>query len=199
MATSSSSAPSGCSSEPPLLSQDEFFRHLQLQSVHTKAKFTYRQALKERLRANPKKVLVNNNTKGHEEVKPEPPSTPPPRVMPRAMAATTPHISPKWLTPRSCRRIFGRPKLRREQKRAISFEEVRQDKIRYYLANVRTFTRTEYFRMPPFVLGSFVHLKALSTYTILDYFNISLQGREAQNVHKLAWLNRARSFTSVNR
>ena len=39
----------------PLLSQDEFFRHLELQSVH-KVRFTYRQALKERLRATTRKV-----------------------------------------------------------------------------------------------------------------------------------------------
>ena len=37
----------------PLLSQDEFFRHLNLQSVHaSSAKYHYRQALKERLRAS---------------------------------------------------------------------------------------------------------------------------------------------------
>ena len=37
----------------PLLSQDEFFRHLNLQSVHAcSAKYHYRQALKERLRAS---------------------------------------------------------------------------------------------------------------------------------------------------
>ena len=42
----------------PLLSQDEFFRHLNLQSVHaSSAKYHYRQALKERLRAS--KVTVN--------------------------------------------------------------------------------------------------------------------------------------------
>ena len=42
----------------PLLSQDEFFRHLNLQSVHAcSAKYHYRQALKERLRAS--KVAVN--------------------------------------------------------------------------------------------------------------------------------------------
>ena len=42
----------------PLLSQDEFFRHLNLQSVHaSSAKYHYRQALKERLRAS--KVAVN--------------------------------------------------------------------------------------------------------------------------------------------
>ena len=41
----------------PLLSQDEFFRHLNLQSVHaSSAKYHYRQALKERLRAS--KVAV---------------------------------------------------------------------------------------------------------------------------------------------
>ena len=42
----------------PLLSQDEFFRHLNLQSVHaSSAKYHYRQALKERLRAS--KITVN--------------------------------------------------------------------------------------------------------------------------------------------
>jgi hypothetical protein len=42
----------------PLLSQDEFFRHLNLQSVHaSSAKYHYRQALKERLRAS--KVSLN--------------------------------------------------------------------------------------------------------------------------------------------
>ena len=42
----------------PLLSQDEFFRHLNLQSVHAcSAKYHYRQALKERLRAS--KVAIN--------------------------------------------------------------------------------------------------------------------------------------------
>ena len=42
----------------PLLSQDEFFRHLNLQSVHaSSAKYHYRQALKERLRAS--KVTLN--------------------------------------------------------------------------------------------------------------------------------------------
>lgn len=39
----------------PMLSQDEFFRHLELQSVHS-VKFTYRQVLKERLRATTKQV-----------------------------------------------------------------------------------------------------------------------------------------------
>ena len=42
----------------PLLSQDEFFRHLNLQSVHaSSAKYHYRQALKERLRAS--KITLN--------------------------------------------------------------------------------------------------------------------------------------------
>lgn len=42
----------------PLLSQDEFFRHLNLQSVYaSSAKYHYRQALKERLRAS--KVAIN--------------------------------------------------------------------------------------------------------------------------------------------
>ena len=42
----------------PLLSQDEFFRHLNLQSVHAcSAKYHYRQALKERLRAS--RVAIN--------------------------------------------------------------------------------------------------------------------------------------------
>ena len=42
----------------PLLSQDDFFRHLNLQSVHaSSAKYHYRQALKERLRAS--KVAIN--------------------------------------------------------------------------------------------------------------------------------------------
>ena len=47
----------------PLLSQDEFFRHLNLQSVHaSSAKYHYRQALKERLRAS--KVASLNGLNG---------------------------------------------------------------------------------------------------------------------------------------
>ena len=54
--------------EVPLLSQDEFFRHLNLRSVHaTSAKYHYRQALKERLRASSQlqsqslpKIIMNN-------------------------------------------------------------------------------------------------------------------------------------------
>lgn len=46
--------------EVPLLTQDEFFRHLELRSVHTiSVKFHYRQALKERLRASTKQDTHN--------------------------------------------------------------------------------------------------------------------------------------------
>ncbi len=49
----------------PLLTQDEFFRHLELQSVHSiKVRFTYRQALKERLRATTRKVSSNSQRLG---------------------------------------------------------------------------------------------------------------------------------------
>eukprot|EP00094_Tigriopus_californicus_P011334 TCALIF_10940-PA protein Name:"Protein of unknown function" AED:0.07 eAED:0.07 QI:0/0.5/0.33/1/0/0/3/425/410 len=48
------------SMEVPMLTQDEFFRHLELRSVHTiSVKFHYRQALKERLRASTKQDTQN--------------------------------------------------------------------------------------------------------------------------------------------
>ena len=94
----------------PMLSQDEFFRHLELQSVHS-VKFTYRQALKERLRATTKKNSLdlppNTPTKPSPSRRPSMTSSPSPRQ--------SPSISPKWLSPQSCRRIFGRPKIKREK------------------------------------------------------------------------------------
>merc|ERR1711993_134217 len=88
-------------------SQDEFFRHLNLQSVHkTSAKYNYRQALKERLRASSQvqsRIVPAIQTK--KEVK-----------------TKSPKISPvKWLTPKTCKRLFGRPKIRAER-RVLDFD-----------------------------------------------------------------------------
>lgn len=85
----------------PMLSQDEFFRHLNLRSVHaTAAKYHYRQALKERLRASSQKLAPNSNN--DQETK-------------------SPVVTPvKWLSPNTCRRLFGRPHVRTE-KRSLDF------------------------------------------------------------------------------
>lgn len=114
----------------PLLSQDEFFRHLELQSVHS-VKFTYRQALKERLRATTKKSSLNL-----------PPSrtSPPPNKVRRTSTSgpssrhgdPTASSSPKWLSPKSCRRLFSRPKIKRdkiEHKRLLLVSASRCDSI----------------------------------------------------------------------
>merc|ERR1712029_755327 len=55
--------------EVPLLSQDDFFRHLNLRSVHaTSVKYHYRQALKERLRASSQvKSLTVNKSSSQQE------------------------------------------------------------------------------------------------------------------------------------
>ena len=91
------------SMEVPLMSQDEFFRHLNLRSVHaTSAKYHYRQALKERLRASSQRLSLTP---------PKPPTK-------------SPQVSPvKWLTPRTRKKMFGRPKIRAEKtRRLIDFD-----------------------------------------------------------------------------
>ncbi len=96
--------------EIPLLSQDEFFRHLNLRSVHaTSAKYHYRQALKERLRASSKnQSLALTPKKEHAEV--------------ASIEIKSPVLSPvKWLTPKTQTRMFGRPKIRKE-KRVLDFD-----------------------------------------------------------------------------
>ena len=93
--------------EVPLLSQDEFFRHLNLRSVHaSSAKYHYRQALKERLRASSQTQSL----------------TPPkaPKIEP--IETKSPILSPvKWLTPKTRKKLFGRPKIRSE-KRILDFD-----------------------------------------------------------------------------
>ena len=95
--------------EVPLLSQDEFFRHLNLRSVHaTSAKYHYRQALKERLRASSqvKSLTVNKSSSQQENNQP----------------TKSPTVSPvKWLTPKTRKKMFGRPKIRTE-KRILDFD-----------------------------------------------------------------------------
>ena len=99
-------------SDPPLLSQDEFFRHLNLQSVHfdsgqggTGGRYMYRQALKERLRAS--SYAKTNYYKTKANTKPA-----------SAAAATktySPQVSPcKWMTDSQRKKMFGRPKVRTE-------------------------------------------------------------------------------------
>jgi len=98
--------------EVPLLSQDEFFRHLNLRSVHaTSAKYHYRQALKERLRASSQlqsqslpKIIKKQEKDGNI------PDT------------KSPLLSPvKWLSPKTCKKLFGRPKIRTER-RVLDFD-----------------------------------------------------------------------------
>jgi len=93
----------GCPSpqDPPLLSQDEFFRHLNLQSVHQKrGKYHYRQALKERLRAS--------------SLAKSPPSAT--KKPPLADNRKSPQVSPcKFLSEAQRRKLFGRPKIRQEK------------------------------------------------------------------------------------
>ena len=107
--------------DPPLLSQDEFFRHLNLQSVHlfsekgggggNGGKYMYRRALKERLRANTKTNYSQNRpyktykSKGRSLVH-------------------SPQVSPcKGLSDSQRRKIFGRPRVRVE----LKFEENEND------------------------------------------------------------------------
>ena len=93
--------------EVPLLSQDEFFRHLNLRSVHaTSAKYHYRQALKERLRASSQTQSL----------------TPPKVAKIEAFETKSPILSPvKWLTPKTRKKLFGRPKIRSER-RILDFD-----------------------------------------------------------------------------
>ena len=82
------------------MSQDEFFRHLNLQSVHhNQAKYHYRQALKERLRASSKSRLKAE--KSSEVIK------------------KSPQLSPcKWLTDSECQKLFGKPQIRLENSKS---------------------------------------------------------------------------------
>lgn len=100
-------------SDPPLLSQDEFFRHLNLQSVHfdsgqggTGGRYMYRQALKERLRASSYAKTNYYKTKANT------------KTASAAAAATktySPQVSPcKWMTDSQRKKMFGRPKVRTE-------------------------------------------------------------------------------------
>lgn len=101
--------------EVPLLSQDEFFRHLNLRSVHaTSAKYHYRQALKERLRASSQSQSLTPPGTGNKKnsVKKE--------IIPQTKS---PILSPvKWLTPRKRTKMFGRPKIRSEKRKILDFD-----------------------------------------------------------------------------
>lgn len=93
--------------EVPLLSQDEFFRHLNLRSVHASSAKYYRQALKERLRASSQSQSLAPPKRPHKET---------------ALQTKSPILSPvKWLTPRTRKKMFGRPKIRSE-KRVLDFD-----------------------------------------------------------------------------
>ena len=94
--------------EVPLLSQDDFFRHLNLRSVHaTSAKYHYRQALKERLRASSQTQSLS----------------PPPSSKAVPLETKSPILSPvKWLTPKTRKKLFGRPKIRSEGRRILDFD-----------------------------------------------------------------------------
>jgi len=98
-----------------LLSQDEFFRHLNLRSVHaTSAKYHYRQALKERLRASSQSQSLTPPGSGNKKniVKKE--------IIPQTKS---PVLTPvKWLTPRKRRKMFGRPKIRSEKRKILDFD-----------------------------------------------------------------------------
>ena len=93
--------------EVPLLSQDDFFRHLNLRSVHaTSAKYHYRQALKERLRASSQSASLS-----------------PPPSKKAKLETKSPILSPvKWLTPKTRKKLFGRPKIRSEGRRILDFD-----------------------------------------------------------------------------
>jgi hypothetical protein len=96
--------------EVPLLSQDEFFRHLNLQSVHaTAAKFHYRHALKERLRASSMALRKERAEKLASE---------------KAAAAAALELSSpcRLLSPLSSNKLFGRPLVRKEV-RALTFDD----------------------------------------------------------------------------
>jgi len=99
--------------EVPLLSQDEFFRHLNLRSVHaTSAKYHYRQALKERLRASSQSQSLTPPRNQKNNVKKE--------IIPQTKS---PVLSPvKWLTPTKRRKMFGRPKIRSEKRKILDFD-----------------------------------------------------------------------------
>lgn len=98
----------------PLLSQDEFFRHLNLQPVHAAAKFHYRHALKERLRASSIALRKERNERLANDLKTSP-------QQPTTIVETA---SPcKLLSPASSNRIFGRPIIRKKV-RALNFDEV---------------------------------------------------------------------------
>jgi len=101
--------------EVPLLSQDEFFRHLNLRSVHaTSAKYHYRQCLKERLRASSQKQSLK--PPGIENKK---------NIVKKESIQQTksPILSPvKWLTPNKQRKMFGRPKIRSEKRKILDFD-----------------------------------------------------------------------------
>lgn len=101
--------------EVPLLSQDEFFRHLNLRSVHaTSAKYHYRQALKERLRASSQSQSLTPPGSGNKKiiVKKE--------IIPQIKS---PVLTPvKWLTPRKRKKMFGRPKIRSEKRKILDFD-----------------------------------------------------------------------------
>ena len=91
-----------------MLSQDDFFRHLNLRSVHaTSAKYHYRQALKERLRASSQTQSLS----------------PPPSSKAVPLETKSPILSPvKWLTPKTRKKLFGRPKIRSEGRRILDFD-----------------------------------------------------------------------------
>ena len=93
--------------EVPLLSQDEFFRHLNLQSVHAAAKFHYRHALKERLRAS----SIALRKERAEKLSPE-------KLTSVVESASPCHL----LSPSSSNRLFGRPVIRKEI-RALNFDD----------------------------------------------------------------------------
>ena len=92
----------------PLLSQDEFFRHLNLQSVHAAAKFHYRHALKERLRASSIALRKERAERLANE---------------KSASIIFETASPcKLMSPKSSNRLFGRPVIRKEV-RVLGFDE----------------------------------------------------------------------------
>ena len=101
----------------PLLSQDEFFRHLNLQPVNAAAKFHYRHALKERLRASSIAIRKERNERlAANDIK----------ASPHQQHSTTivETASPcKLLSPASSNRIFGRPIIRKKI-RALNFDDI---------------------------------------------------------------------------
>ncbi len=121
--------------EVPLLTQDEFFRRLNLRSVHaTEGKYHYRQALKERLRASSISASYLSKTNAAAPSKKRPPPTTP---------IKSPAVTPvKWLTPKTCRKYFGRPKVRSEQRKVLDFDNNWKDNNEKIVSKTNTIATT---------------------------------------------------------